>query len=77
MAEIIRLDLSKDLEGEVKRAADALASGELAAYPTESFYGLGADATNETALRRIFLLKKRSTGSPILILIPSLNQVPS
>jgi L-threonylcarbamoyladenylate synthase len=77
MAEIIRLDLEKDYQEPVRRAALALASGELAAYPTESFYGLGADALNETAVRRLFLLKKRSTGRPILILIPSRDMLDS
>ncbi len=53
------------------RARDVLRSGGLVAYPTESFYGLGADARNEAAVRRLVRVKKRDPGRPVLILIPS------
>ena len=43
------------------------------AYPTESFYGLAADATNETAIHRLFLSKKRGLDRPVLILIPNVE----
>lgn len=45
--------------------------GGVVACPTESFYGLAVDAGNEAAIRRLFSLKKREPGRPVLILIPS------
>ena len=67
---IIRLDPSGNVENAIGRAAEILISGGLVAYPTESFYGLAVDATNEEAIKRLFSAKKRSTDMPILILIP-------
>ena len=72
-ARIIKVDPSRNLQGSVHRAADSLLSGGLVAYPTESFYGLGVDATNKEAIKRLFLVKKRRTSRPVLILIPSLD----
>jgi len=46
------------------------------AFPTESFYGLGVDATNTDAVERLFKIKKRDHNLPILILISSLKNLP-
>ena len=46
------------------------------AFPTESFYGLGVDATNTHAVENLFTIKKRDHNSPILILISSLRNLP-
>jgi L-threonylcarbamoyladenylate synthase len=58
-------------------ATVCLREGGLVAYPTESFYGLAVDATNETAVRRLFQIKKRGPDRPVLILIPSLGTLAS
>ncbi len=55
---------------EVENAAGILRSGGLVAFPTESFYGLGADAANETALQRLYFTKERKPGKPVLLLLP-------
>jgi L-threonylcarbamoyladenylate synthase len=52
------------------RAASILREGGLIVYPTESFYGLGADPFNENAVRRLFKLKGRAPDRPILLIIP-------
>jgi L-threonylcarbamoyladenylate synthase len=70
---IIRVDPSRDFQNAINKASDILLSGGLVAYPTESFYGLAVDSTNENAIRRLFLLKQRSPGRPLLILIPSIE----
>jgi len=70
---IISVDPSKDFQNAITKASEVLLSGGLVAYPTESFYGLAADSTNEKAIRRLFLVKQRSPGQPVLILIPSLG----
>lgn len=68
---MIKVDSYGNPEGAIREAGEILLAGGLVAYPTESFYGLAADATNEAAIKRLFLLKKRSPDSPVLILIPS------
>ena len=54
-----------------REAADLLRSGELVAFPTETVYGLGADATNETAVARIFEVKGRPRFNPLISHVPS------
>lgn len=70
---IIKADLSRNFHEAIDRAAGVLLSGGIVCYPTESFYGLAVDATNEQAIRRLFLAKKRQTNHPILILIPAIE----
>ncbi len=71
MGRVINIGSSADFTGAIERAGDVLRKGGLVAYPTESFYGLAADATNSEAVERLFAVKKRGTDRPVLILIPS------
>ena len=57
----------------VEAAVEIIASGGIAAIPTETFYGLAADAENESAVRKVFLLKERLPGLPVLILVGSVE----
>ena len=52
---------------EIDRAVGILRSGGLVAFPTETVYGLGADATNEAAVRRVFAVKGRPTDDPLIV----------
>lgn len=52
---------------EIQRAAEALRRGGLVAFPTETVYGLGADAENEGAVRRLFAAKGRPAGHPLIV----------
>jgi L-threonylcarbamoyladenylate synthase len=55
-------------EGEgVGAAADILRRGGLVAFPTETVYGLGADATNSAAIRRVFQVKGRPSTNPLIV----------
>ena len=63
------------LKSQVTDAAGILKSGGLVAYPTESFYGLAADAANDTAIRRLFYVKRREAGEPVLLLIPAVESL--
>lgn len=57
-------------ENEVIRNAAAIISrGGVIAYPTETIYGLGADATNEQAVRKIFAIKGRNFSNPVSLII--------
>lgn len=52
---------------EVKRAAEILRGGGVVAFPTETVYGLGADASNAAAVRRIFEIKGRPATNPVIV----------
>jgi L-threonylcarbamoyladenylate synthase len=56
----------------IKDAAAALIKGDLVAFPTETVYGLGADATNKDAIARIYKVKGRPVGHPLIVHISSL-----
>jgi L-threonylcarbamoyladenylate synthase len=60
--------LKSDPQG-IKKAAQMILKGGIIAFPTETFYGLAADALNEAVLKKIFRLKKREEGKPLLLLI--------
>jgi len=55
----------------IERAVDLLRQGRLVAFPTETVYGLGADASNPDAVRRIFLAKGRPVDHPLIVHIPN------
>ncbi|MDR0497732.1 MAG: Sua5/YciO/YrdC/YwlC family protein, partial [Treponema sp.] len=54
-------------DNDLEKAASALAAGLLVAFPTETVYGLGADAFNLSALARIFEAKNRPRFDPLII----------
>ncbi|HET9339968.1 MAG TPA: L-threonylcarbamoyladenylate synthase [Casimicrobiaceae bacterium] len=54
----------------IERGADALAQGRLVAFPTETVYGLGADAANPAAVRAIFAAKGRPADHPLIVHLP-------
>ena len=59
----------------IKDAAATLIQGDLVAFPTETVYGLGADATNEDAIARIYKVKGRPIGHPLIVHISSLGNL--
>ena len=61
------MSLVRDLELRIQTAVEALRAGELVAFPTETVYGLGADAGNPTAVRKIFELKGRPANHPVIV----------
>jgi L-threonylcarbamoyladenylate synthase len=56
-------------------AAASMRGGNLVAFPTETVYGLGADATNENAIARIYDVKGRPTDHPLIVHISSLAKL--
>lgn len=58
--------LSAD-EAALAHAAQIIRSGGLVAFPTETVYGLGADALNENAVKKIFLAKERPPDDPLIV----------
>ena len=59
----------------IERAAAALARGELVAFPTETVYGLGADAANPAAVRAIFAAKGRPNDHPLIVHLPDASHL--
>jgi L-threonylcarbamoyladenylate synthase len=58
---------------EIAGAAALLRAGEVVAFPTETVYGLGADARNPAAVRRIYALKGRPPGHPLIVHVASVD----
>lgn len=56
---------------EIKRACDVLYRGGVILYPTDTVWGIGCDATNEAAVRRVYEIKKRVDSKAMLVLVDS------
>ena len=61
-------------EASLQEAAKLIRAGELVAFPTETVYGLGADATNDHAVARIFEAKGRPQFNPLIVHVNDLKQ---
>ena len=58
-----------DAAAELDRAAEAIGNGRLVAFPTDTFFALGADAMDPAAVERVFQVKGRNPGTPVPVLI--------
>ncbi len=75
MPEILKVDADNSEERILTKAVEILANGGIIAYPTETFYGLGADATNEKAIEKIFAVKGRDFKNPISLIIGQADDI--
>jgi L-threonylcarbamoyladenylate synthase len=71
----VRTEVLRADNAGIARAAEVIRSGGLVAFPTETVYGLGADALNENAVRKIFLAKERPPDDPLIVHIASVQQI--
>lgn len=62
------------MKSEVRRAAEILRAGGLVAFPTETVYGLGADASSATAMARLYRVKGRPAEHPVIVHLHSLER---
>ena len=69
MPEVLEIDPRGPEPHLIARAAAILKAGGVVAFPTETFYGLAADAANEKAVGKIFRIKGRGFGNPIALII--------
>jgi L-threonylcarbamoyladenylate synthase len=69
------VDAGRPAPATLETAARVLRAGALAAFPTETFYGLGAHALDEAAVDRVFLAKGRPSDKPLLVLVDSIAMV--
>jgi len=80
----LKIDPGKPDEDKLAEAVRVLREGGVVAFPTETFYGLGADARNETAVEKIFRIKGRNFRNPLSVivahggeLIPLVEEIPA
>lgn len=73
MTEVLRVDPENPDPIIIARAAACLAGGGLVAFPTETVYGLGANALDRNAIRRVFAVKERPAHDPLIVHVPSLE----
>jgi L-threonylcarbamoyladenylate synthase len=76
MPEIIKIDLNDEtvFRSQMVRIKRVLNLGGVMAFPTDTFYGLGATVFNREAIARIFKIKQRSKDKPLLTLVASAYQ---
>lgn len=73
----IKIDPRAEDMPELEEAAKALKNGCLVAFPTETVYGLGANALDREAVRSIFEAKGRPTDNPLIVHIAEMDMLPS
>lgn len=64
------------MESEIQKCVDLLRSGKVILYPTDTIWGLGCDATNDSAVKRIFEIKQRIEGKSMLVLLDKSDRLP-
>ncbi|MGI6192665.1 MAG: L-threonylcarbamoyladenylate synthase [Christensenellales bacterium] len=69
------IDLSRDFEQGIKKGAELIRAGEVVAFPTETVYGLGANALDETAVAKIFAAKGRPNDNPLILHVSDPSEV--
>jgi len=69
------VDAERPDSGTMATAGAVVGAGGLVAFPTESFYGLGADALDPGAIARVFEVKGRPENKPLLVLVDSVEMV--
>ena len=73
--EIAIIDENNIDMAKVKKAAQIIKDGGVVAFPTETVYGLGADALNEEAVKKIFIAKGRPQDNPLIVHIQSIDEL--
>lgn len=69
------IDIEKDFDSGIKKAAHLIKMGELVAFPTETVYGLGANGLSASATRKIFEVKGRPQDNPLILHISDLEML--
>ncbi|HSA58286.1 MAG TPA: L-threonylcarbamoyladenylate synthase [bacterium] len=69
MTEVFHIDPENPDPAKIGQVVDILRKGGICAYPTETFYGLGADVTSDAAIKRLFDVKRRDYGNPVAVIV--------
>ena len=67
--------IREEFQEDIRQATDCMKRGGIILYPTDTIWGIGCDATNDEAVRRIYELKKRSDSKSMLVLTDSLSSL--
>jgi L-threonylcarbamoyladenylate synthase len=73
--EVIRVDLNKDYAEAINRAVFILQEGGVIVYPTDTLYGLGANALDPKAVKKVFDIKRRTLSKPLPIIARDMRWV--
>lgn len=65
------------LKEEVRKACEILKNGGIILYPTDTIWGIGCDATNEVAVKRVYELKHREDSKAMLVLLDDVGKLAS
>ena len=65
----------ESFKADVDRAVEVLREGGVILYPTDTIWGLGCDATNEEAVRRVFRLKQRDDSKSLIVLVDTESKI--
>lgn len=74
---LIRIDKEKDLDPQLLEAAEVIKNGGLVGIPTETVYGLGANALDASASRKIYEAKGRPSDNPLIAHISCMDELPA
>lgn len=61
------------MQEDIKNALEVLQKGGVILYPTDTIWGIGCDATNEAAVKRVYEIKKRADSKSMLVLLENVN----
>ena len=63
--------MNEKIREEIKKACEVLQKGGVILYPTDTVWGIGCDATNEEAVKRVYEIKRRADSKAMLVLVDS------
>ncbi|MDO8643442.1 MAG: L-threonylcarbamoyladenylate synthase [bacterium] len=75
MSSVVSIDPNQQDPEKIREVVTALKEGAIVAYPTETFYGLGVDVTQEQAIKRLFDIKRRDYSNPIAVIVSDLEML--
>ena len=67
--------MNGDFREDLKRACEVMQKGGVILYPTDTIWGIGCDATNPEAVKRVYDIKKRADSKAMLVLVDSTVKV--
>ena len=68
---LITVFIHQEMIEDIKKACQVMNEGGVILYPTDTIWGIGCDATNEEAVRRVYEIKQRSDSKAMLVLVDS------
>ena len=67
--------MNEDFREDLKKACEVMQKGGVILYPTDTIWGIGCDATNPKAVKRVYDIKKRADSKAMLVLVDSMTDL--